>query len=399
MPPDGRDRNNRRKLPVTTMIQGRKTKGFALILVMILMAMAVMVGLSYLAVASIKVSGSTNFVAGGKARYLAESGLEHAMYVVQSNPALLPSAYSPGGPYYIDSTGASYVFYGQTTSTPGQYHIYARGTSGGVTIQTEALISRSPNPVIQVRQGLMLNKNTVSLPASVRLNGDLHIKGQLTNLAYINGRASATGTITDTFGRITNGIVQNTTDVAQPELTYGNYNSHYYLDGTRYDSVDCPTDDLASSSSVVNGAAVTPSNPGGVIGLRGHGNNTHITDNVNFTGTLITNCNLYLDGANINLQAMEGFPALVVNGWVYISDTARVTINGSIISNQGFKPTSGAASNSRTTITGAVLCNDGPDSSLGGIQTINYNQGRAMLYDIKQNATGEYKIGIDNWVR
>ena len=113
----------------------RRESGFALILVLMLVAVASILGVSYLCGASLHVVGSTNLIAADRARYLAESGLEHALYVLQSAPESLQasSAAAPLGPFFADGSNDTYTLYAAPgAGTDDLYTIVATGFSGGM---------------------------------------------------------------------------------------------------------------------------------------------------------------------------------------------------------------------------------------------------------------------------
>lgn len=88
--------------------------GFALILVLVLIATATVLGLSYLSSATVRLAGSRNLRLATRAQYLAESGLEHALWMLRVAPeALDGSASDPLGPYLPDDSEDSYTFYAE----------------------------------------------------------------------------------------------------------------------------------------------------------------------------------------------------------------------------------------------------------------------------------------------
>ncbi len=108
--------------------------GIAMLLVLTTIAMATVLGLSYLCVTTVKLAGSANLLHASRSRYLAESGLQHALHLLRTNsPALAgATAGSPLGPYHADGTDDSYVLYSQQIG-PVQYRVTAKGTSRGLT--------------------------------------------------------------------------------------------------------------------------------------------------------------------------------------------------------------------------------------------------------------------------
>jgi hypothetical protein len=116
-------------------------------LVLIAVALAVVMGTSYVSSAAIKAAGTRNLLKAARARYLAESGMQHAMYVLWTDPSSLDgtSLNNPLGPFSADSTSAQYRLW----STPdpyeiGLYHVTARATSEGLTQDVLWDVYRTP---------------------------------------------------------------------------------------------------------------------------------------------------------------------------------------------------------------------------------------------------------------
>jgi hypothetical protein len=117
---------------------------------------------------------------------------------------------------------------------------------------------------------------------------------------------------------------------------------------------------------------------------------------VHFRGTLITDNPIIFDGGNITLEAQPGFPALVTTGYIYLTNNARVTINGVVVTKWPISPLLGTSS-SRLIINGAVFGdNDGFASTLSGSHTVTYDAARARLYDLGTTVTGT--AGVTDWL-
>ena len=112
--------------------------GFALLIVLVLVAMAGTMGISYLSAASVKMDSSSNMAESVRCRYLAEAGIEHGLHQLRTNPGGMPGSGSAAGPFQLDSTGDSYWFWGQATGTEGAYLITARGQVGSLTRELSA---------------------------------------------------------------------------------------------------------------------------------------------------------------------------------------------------------------------------------------------------------------------
>ena len=119
----------------------RRSGGFALLMVLMLIATASVVGISYIYGSQVKTASTNNLILASEARYLAESGLQHGLYGLQRDVLPFGSAVAPNGPYHAVAGDGGYVFYIRTTSIPNDYQIVSKGTAGGIS-QTVAMTVR-----------------------------------------------------------------------------------------------------------------------------------------------------------------------------------------------------------------------------------------------------------------
>lgn len=372
-------------------------------LVMLMLAMSVVLGVTYMSIASVKVCSSDNYVGAARAKCLAESGLEHALYILQNKPSLLDasSAANPLGPYTIDGTGDSYVVWATLDAgTPGRYNLAAKGASGLLAQKSGARATRSPLPFIGSTRAMTITASSAWLPSTVTINGNIQVNGKLNNYGHVNGDASATSTISDPSRYITGAKLASAKAVPLPALTCNDYSS-YKLFAQTYTTPTKTTNYLTSASSLTNGGAVKDDNPGGVIRFDPWGSNTLvINDNVNFTGTIVIDGDVILDGSNIQLTATQGFPAIIASGSIYVTGNTGATINGLVQANGGLV---GLNSNSysRTTINGAIISNNssGYDYYLRGKHTLNFKADSSNVYDINGKNGGLYAISLEDYVR
>lgn len=107
---------------------------FALIMVLMLVAAASVLGMCCLWSSSIRLAGSQNFVTAARARMLAESGVQHAMYTLRTDAeALLAAgADNPLGPYHLDSMNDSYWFYCLGQGGGSTFSIASHSACGGL---------------------------------------------------------------------------------------------------------------------------------------------------------------------------------------------------------------------------------------------------------------------------
>lgn len=119
----------------------RRSGGFALLMVLMLIAAASVVGISYIYGSQIKTAGTNNLILASEARYLAESGLQHGLYGLQTGATPFGSAGAPNGRYHVVGGDGGYVFYIRATATPNDYQIVGMGTEEGIS-QTIAMTAR-----------------------------------------------------------------------------------------------------------------------------------------------------------------------------------------------------------------------------------------------------------------
>jgi len=125
--------------------RGGDGAGFAMVLVLIAVALAVVLGVGYVSSATIRALAASNSTQANRAHYLAESGIQHAMEVLWNQPALIESSsYSNRlGPYYADDTDDSYVFWGREEGS-GLYTLFCQATCGGISQAVAMQVFRTP---------------------------------------------------------------------------------------------------------------------------------------------------------------------------------------------------------------------------------------------------------------
>jgi len=119
----------------------RGCSGFALLMVLMLIATASVVGVSYIYGSQVKTASTVNLMLASQARYLAESGLQHGLHSLQTGLTSFGSAASPNGPYHIVGGDGGYEFYIAETSTPNDYRVVGIGKTRGIT-QTVSMTVR-----------------------------------------------------------------------------------------------------------------------------------------------------------------------------------------------------------------------------------------------------------------
>ncbi len=358
--------------------------GFAMLLVLIIVAAGFILSVAYLSVASVQVQVSRNYQSLARARYIAESGLEHALYILRFSPEdLEDSDVSPLGPFYVDGSSDSYTIIAQEDSeTPGLYRLTTKAVTAYAKRTSSVTVYRTDGSKTSLDYGVLVDGEHIWLPTDLTINGDVHVNGELNNRAVINGDVSATNGLSDPLGRIDGSASGNAEQVSVPEIRYNDY-LEYTIGSGDYEAVEFTKRNFVSNDPLANGGAVTPDNPGGVVYLKpSSGNTVYLRNNLNFTGTLVIDGHVQLEGRNITLTAVDGFPAIVATGAIKVTNLSKnVTINGAVAARYGMLPW-GSSRRSSTTINGAIISDlFGYHGALRGQHVLNYREDLADIYD------------------
>jgi Tfp pilus assembly protein PilX len=130
------------------MTKRERQRGFALLMVLMLVVVASTLAASYLASSSVKLAGSVNMANATRAKYLAESGLEHAMYLLRTAPDSLANSLAvPLGPYETDGSADAYILWAVAAASgqANQYTLSAQATAGGITQISSATVETVNN--------------------------------------------------------------------------------------------------------------------------------------------------------------------------------------------------------------------------------------------------------------
>lgn len=280
-------------------------RGFALLLVLTVLAVTAILGMGLLAGNSLQAQAAKSSTQNGLADGLAESGVNLALYYLQ-NPAKAPSLNSDG--YWPGSTNISLgsavngkidVAVVRDTTNTSLYNItstgkYGSGTTYPITrTMTAQLQMATQIPAMGIGGSLTLQSN-VYVKGNVQSNGTVLVYGHVDGTVSGSLVWAATGTVWDTITLGTNQLP------TFPTLTTVNTYSTYKYNGVTYAAQSLP------SGSVVNPDPVH--NPAGVFYC---GNKT--LNGVTINGTLVVTGTLTVNGP-LTINAQSGFPALIVKG-------------------------------------------------------------------------------------
>ena len=353
-------------------------RGFALLMVLFLITISAILGVTYLSSSSLKRISSKNMVNLARAKYLAECAVQHAMYICRNNPSQLVSTSASHviGPYNADGTSDTYAFYG--TPAPlvvGQWTLVGVGTCGTVSQTSSVTVYRTGGTDFTNNQGLMSVGN-ITVPAGVNITGNMTVSGSVTNRGSVNGIVSYTGTFNNTNGGTTTKTPVRISSATIPSINWNNY-KQYKLYSTTYNAQQMANSTL-QPGVFPNDNCITAGNPAGIayysIGI--------IYSNFTYHGTIVISGDLYIFGTNISITPVNGFPALVVTGKIYLVDNTTFTANGLVYGAQGIMPYIINTAVSQTMINGGFVSGvRGYDSTLQGTHQIVYSAAKCKLYD------------------
>ncbi len=372
----------------------RRRGGFALVLVMIFVVTAVILGLSYMSSASIHTAVSKNLLSQAQARYLAESGIQHGMYLLKNDPNVTGAR----GPFTLRNSVETYNITISPGAQPGTWTIGSTANVKATHRTTSATVSRVACPPIKLKQGMFVGNGSVSFPWGLVLNSDVQINGYCFNLADINGSVTATQGVDDYCWRISGDVDGSAQAVTPPAVTVAQYSDTYSLNGQNYTSTVRSDAQLKSDSNLGGGAAITATNIGGVVYLRPAGGTVQLWSNFTFQGTIVIDGNVEIMGTGVTLTAVNGFPAIVASGCIKVDRNATAVVNGLVVAKQGVI-SNAANSASSLTINGGLLCDStGVSGGLAGSYSVTYQKDRAQIYDFSLNSAARVpKVCVVNW--
>jgi hypothetical protein len=339
----------------------QRRAGLALVLVISVLALAAVIGLAMLSTASMQAQTTLNSNLALSADALADSGVDLACYYL-INPTKAPKAVPAGG-YYDGGT----ITFGPkmpgsinlsiTSLGNGDFRIVSVGKPGAREIAHTVTATVHINQGYQVKSVVAFNQNG-TLPLSSTVNGDIQVNGILTNLGVINGNLLSPNAMLGS-GSLLGGLIaidsNNETPIPTP-ATLRSYSTYTY-NGNTYSA--------GVIASLPTGTTLGPtaSNPAGIYRYSGTLTMNH---NVTINGTLIVeNGDLNISGGGNSITPVDGYPALIAKGNVWMRGTLLpsgsprdLTINGLAWLGGSLKY-SGLLSNAFFTVNGALQFGNG----------------------------------------
>jgi Tfp pilus assembly protein PilX len=384
----------------------RDRNGLALILVIAVIALASVLGYAMLSGATLQNRAGANQARLMQADYLAESGLNIAMYYLQ-NPDKAPGYPNFGGVGYWSGTGGDIAISSAVAGTTNvtvtrdasdqwTYEIVTVGKAG---TNADTKVTRTTGARVYVRNqysvkhaGAFNGNSTVG--AYMTFNGDIWSSKNLglkigvlplpvvTGVGYTTSPLVGVGFTSPTGGW---GVPANNLNPAPSSTDLNLYKTYWYND-VQY---TCDTATASTLTGVTLGTSAV--NPAGVWYYKPGGTLT-ITGNVTVNGTLVIEGGLKIQatGATITITPKSGFPALIVTDTLEIQHQKnKLTCNGvTYIGNQlksgGTTPLL-PANYSTFAVNGALLMGNSAGGLISGYNvytTITYDSTKALAPDI-----------------
>jgi len=295
-------------------------KGIALIIVLALVAVITVVGLSFIIRGDTELLCGQNMEMRADMDYLAESGLEHAKGLIL-NPQDLPDAceYFTGAARQQLVTGSS-DFYDVSVLqlSPFNYRITSSAyREGSMTAQESLFAELRLNPCIVYWQS-----GNEDVSSSVVITGDAYFGDDITNSGRIDGDVYSAGTVNNA-GQIQGQRYSNVSQapVSLPVISPSSFSSVYYIGSNSYSVEPFPERDPNDFNSLTLSPSVA--NPAGIYYRNG---NLTVRGNVIVNGTLVVSDNFIIQDANVTIQSVKNFPALIV-GTIMRTETENTRLS------------------------------------------------------------------------
>jgi Tfp pilus assembly protein PilX len=418
----------------------RPRRGVALMMVVAVVALASILGYTMLHTASLQNHAGTNQTKLLSADYLAESGLNIAMYYLQY-PLEAPARNADG---YWSGMNADYtlpngspatltvsVTRAMDTSAPPQpipwtYEIAASASVGSSSEPTRR-VTRTTGARVYVRNeyvmrpGAVVANNNITFYGPIKTNGDVYsskqiaiksgsIDPEIRGAGYSDKGLLISGYIPPRDGYLP---IHNPVALSPIAPSNGNVNLYktYNVDGEQYSAglIQSVTNILTGLLGLLF-PAPSEDNPAGIIYKDATASPLVLEDNQTINGTLIVEGNLQVKGTNITINPKPGYPALIVTGNLEIFQSGKnLTVNGityiggQLKSNNNLLPAPPPELASTFVVNGGLIFGTtsvSPIPSNYNVRTtLNYDPTRAVAPELTpsaalRNATG---VSIVRW--
>lgn len=338
-----------------------RRRGYILVAVLSIAALVTAVGISFLDSHSTAMPEAVNRTLAKRAQYLAESGvaigMHHAAY--PSSGVAADSYYKgaagvgiDGGKDYTDIAVVRSDEWSPPQTDLNLYRVTALGVAhaaddsvgGKRTVTAEVVVAPTAKwtiPYALIDRDYLQVISRVSVTGNIHANDgvDLHIGSSNSGNVYSTATVRREVILNVFASACTlSNIFCNVSAVTIPTGAPGKYQS-YCVNGRYYTAHSYDQYNMNSMSKIgadmLNGIDMSSTNPGRLI-VYTKGNLKLKADNgplVLNGGLIITNGTLELEKSGvITINAVVGYPAVVVSGGIYVSDDDEtITLNGPVL--------------------------------------------------------------------
>jgi hypothetical protein len=407
-------------------------------MVVAVVALASILGYVMLHTAALQNHAGANQTKLLSADYLAESGVNIAMYYLQyplEAPARNADGYWAGmnADYTLPNGCPATLTVAVTQATdssvppkvvPWTYEIAASASVGSAGEPTHR-VTRTTGARVYVRNqfvmrpGAVVANNNIIFYGPITTSGDIygsksiaikdgsvHPDIQGAGYAAPNGGLLISGYIAPRDGYRT---IHNPTTNAPIAPSNSNVNLYktYSVDGTTYEAgLVQSTINILSGLLQLLFPPPSPSNPAGIIYQDATSSPFVLEDNQTINGTLIVEGNMQVKGTNITINPQPGYPGLIVTGNLEIFQAGKnLTVNGITYiggqlrsNNNGISPPPPPELASTFTVNGGLIFGTtsvSPIPSTYNVKTqLNYNATKAVAPELTASAALREATGV-----
>lgn len=308
--------------PYITRCPRRRRRGIALLLVLAAVALAAVIALAMLSTSALQAQVSSNAQQHASSEYLAESGMQAALYYLQY-PHLRPPAWGTTPGYYIKATNVSMPdsdgrFDVEVTETATRDVYLLRAVGRAVTGGSPVVLTARTKVSRATINAAALFGGNISLPLGVTVDGPVQVNGTLGNLTGAVLSLLFPGPLPQSAYKVPTSATINYYGADQADRKY------LMPDGT-----------AGYAQQLAGAPAVSPvaaaDNPGRVFFYNNPVSpNLLLTSNVPINGTLVVKGgNLSVRANGIAINPAPGMPGLIVDGDVNMYQTNKsLDVNG-----------------------------------------------------------------------
>lgn len=388
-------------------------RAYILIAILGFTAIATSLGLAFLDANSTAMPEAVNLQGKVRAEYLAGSGFDIASHYLMYPPTTINLGNYWTGAANVAVDGGSDTFsvsvlradaWSPAQSDLNQFRITAQGTARNPDGSTRARRSIQADVLAPLTgrwsipyASLATTTLTATLPAGVSVYGDIHSNGGLTGAGWCQGKVSAVLTALWTGTGPPASITSLAAAFTSPSAVAASYAPTYVIQGRSYSAhTSYSANDMRpTDTTALNALDMSSTNPGRII--RAPAGTFRLRQDAKLNGTLVVSGgNLELDSTGIEVTAVPGFPALVVQGnIVFSSDNAAAVVTGPVVCSGTIQD--GGRNNCTLRVIGACITRGGITNTGTGNQfRLDWDASRSVFWDV-QNAAPRQPMTVLNW--